>query len=444
MSNHNAQSSPTSFKRSHVIIVGGGWSGLAAACQLAPYTDITLLEAAPQLGGRARAVSWHDDDIDNGQHLFLGAYHHTYQLLRQIGLSVHQLFYTMPFQWQSDGATGSIHFSLRYFKKLPWLSLKGLNFLEKISLLRALNTFRKPPQLTSQRTVLQFLQQYRQSEKLIQHFWQPLCEAALTTPIATAALSVFHQVMHQAFGSGLSASDYWIPSHHLSKLLPEPAHHFLHTQGAIVHLNARVERLCIENNRCTGVWSKDVFYPAEHVILATPYQQTRSLLKPYPNCHPLCDDLQHLIPAQISTLYLHFDQPIITPLPFFHIQGPLPFWVFHRKPCQQPDLLALVFSQPHPLLEDETTLIDMIMPWLATLLPKLPALIATKLIREKRGAFEATLRAEQHRPSLQTPICNVLLAGDYVANGYPACLEGAVLNGIHCSARILESLAIVP
>ncbi len=427
-----------------ILVIGGGWSGLAAACQLAPHTNVTLLEAAPQLGGRARAVSWQEDYIDNGQHLFLGAYHHTYSLLKHIGLSANLLFHTMPFQWQSHGATDHIHFSLRNLKKLPWLSLKGLKLREKISFLWVLNTLRKPlARSQHQTTVLQFLKKFHQSPKLIEHFWQPLCEAALTTPIESAAMAVFHQVMYTAFGSDLSASDYWIPTQDLSKLLPEPAHDFLINQGAKVYLNQRVQRLCIEGNRCTGVWSKDMFYPAQQIILATPYQQTCALLQPYANCHTLCESLKHLVPAQISTLYLRFSKPIATPLPFFHIQARLPFWVFNRLHCQQPDLLALVFSQTQPLLQDEAALLYMVMPWLRSVLPDLPAPITSKLIREKRGAFEATLFAEQHRPTLQTPISNVLLAGDYVANGYPACLEGAVLNGTRCSDRTLASFDIL-
>jgi phytoene dehydrogenase-like protein len=39
------------------VIVGGGWSGLAAAVKLCQHGhDVTLVESAKQLGGRARTV----------------------------------------------------------------------------------------------------------------------------------------------------------------------------------------------------------------------------------------------------------------------------------------------------------------------------------------------------------------------------------------------------
>ena len=62
-----------------LAVVGAGWAGLAAAVALkAAGADVTVFEAAPLAGGRARRV----DDlnmgaIDNGQHLLLGAYTET-------------------------------------------------------------------------------------------------------------------------------------------------------------------------------------------------------------------------------------------------------------------------------------------------------------------------------------------------------------------------------
>ncbi|MGR3734727.1 NAD(P)/FAD-dependent oxidoreductase [Pseudophaeobacter sp.] len=46
----------TQGPRKKIAIVGGGISGLSAAYYLAPYYDVTLFEAAPNLGGHARTV----------------------------------------------------------------------------------------------------------------------------------------------------------------------------------------------------------------------------------------------------------------------------------------------------------------------------------------------------------------------------------------------------
>ena len=69
----------------HVAVVGGGWSGMAAAADLAAHgIPVTVFEAAPVLGGRARRVDHEGVALDNGQHLLLGAYTETLSAIAQV------------------------------------------------------------------------------------------------------------------------------------------------------------------------------------------------------------------------------------------------------------------------------------------------------------------------------------------------------------------------
>ncbi|MFM8445971.1 MAG: NAD(P)-binding protein, partial [Actinomycetota bacterium] len=70
-----------------LAIIGGGWAGLACAAALSRRTSqpISVFEAAPSLGGRARGLLWNDRTIDNGQHLTIGAYRQTFALLQAAG-----------------------------------------------------------------------------------------------------------------------------------------------------------------------------------------------------------------------------------------------------------------------------------------------------------------------------------------------------------------------
>ena len=59
----------------HVVIIGAGWAGLAAAVELTrKQIQVTLIEAAQHAGGRARSVAIRENIFDNGQHLMRGAY----------------------------------------------------------------------------------------------------------------------------------------------------------------------------------------------------------------------------------------------------------------------------------------------------------------------------------------------------------------------------------
>ncbi|MEO7623389.1 MAG: FAD-dependent oxidoreductase, partial [Gallionella sp.] len=57
-----------------------------------------------------------------------------------------------------------------------------------------------------------------------------------------------------------------------------------------------------------------------------------------------------------------------------------------------------------------------------------------KVIAEKRATFCCSPNLQ--RPSQQTPLSRVLLAGDYTAGDYPATLEGAVRSGLKCAELI--------
>ena len=71
-----------------VVIVGGGFAGLAAAVELSEGgADVVVLERRRHLGGRAYSFvdSLTGDIVDNGQHLFMSCYRNTISFLSKIG-----------------------------------------------------------------------------------------------------------------------------------------------------------------------------------------------------------------------------------------------------------------------------------------------------------------------------------------------------------------------
>ena len=70
-----------------VAIVGGGYAGMAAASTLAERgVPVTVFESGPVPGGRARRVVSQGHELDNGQHIFVGAYTELFRLMRVVGV----------------------------------------------------------------------------------------------------------------------------------------------------------------------------------------------------------------------------------------------------------------------------------------------------------------------------------------------------------------------
>ena len=89
----------------HVAIIGAGWSGLAAAVTLAARgIGVTVYEASRSLGGRARRINLGGNELDNGQHILIGAYRDTLGLMRKIGVDPESALSRLPLELRyADG-----------------------------------------------------------------------------------------------------------------------------------------------------------------------------------------------------------------------------------------------------------------------------------------------------------------------------------------------------
>jgi predicted NAD/FAD-binding protein len=70
-----------------VAVVGAGYAGMAAAVTLADAgVRVVVFESGAVPGGRARRVHAHGHDLDNGQHILIGAYTELLRLMQRVGV----------------------------------------------------------------------------------------------------------------------------------------------------------------------------------------------------------------------------------------------------------------------------------------------------------------------------------------------------------------------
>jgi squalene-associated FAD-dependent desaturase len=438
-----------------VVVVGGGWAGLAAAVRARERgAEVTLLEASRSWGGRARRIDASTTSgvaaaLDNGQHILIGAYVDTLGLLERLGCDVAASFEAVPLDLRyADGqGLATPAWARRWPAPLDTLAAiataRGWAWRDKGAFLWTAarwqrQGFRCPPDWTVNRLCAGLPQ------RVVQDVIEPLCVAALNTPADRASAQVFLTVLRDALlGQGHKpwrASTLLLPRQDLGRLLPDAAVAWLLRQGAALHLGHRVSGL---TPAPTGwrVETAEGHWLADEAILACPSSEAARLVADlFPasaDWAELARGLQH---EPIATVYL---QGVLHhPWPSHHgmvalRSGPdAPAqYAFHRTRLLGPTaaqanagpvVLALVASActlerqtlEHALTEQARQQLGLLEP------------ILLQTVVEKRATFACTPGLRQPPPRIAP---GLHAAGDYVQSPYPATLESAVRSGLYAA-----------
>lgn len=410
------------------VVIGGGWSGLAAAITLCQQgKQVHLVESAKQLGGRARNVSWNGIQVDNGQHLMIGAYQHMLSMMETIGVETTDAFDRKSIDISVyDKQYPSLRLSANHW--LPWPLSLGWSIIKSAGIKAFLAIARLqrsiPKTLNkSDITVSEWLTQTKQPSQLIRQLWEPLCLATLNTPIDEASAHLLATVIRDSLGQGQQAADLLIPKQPLGDLFPAIAADYIKQQGGEISLQSRVSKLIIENNVVKGVLVNDELIAADNIIIATAPSATQQLVNDVIPSPPVKQ-------YPIITVYLQFSADFKLGHAMLGMSGTLTQWVFDRSE-QQPGLIAIVISGPgqHEKMTNDELIEQVVKELRTSELINNDSPIDQLVIREKRATFAAIKGCAAARPNPQTTVKGLWLAGDHIHNDYPATLEGAIING---------------
>lgn len=453
-----------------VAIIGGGWAGLAAAVELSQLgVPITLFEAGRELGGRARRAPQLSSrlgqtlsksvrpepveglasqnqrllsenllatDLDNGQHILLGAYHDTLALMQQVGADPDRCLQRLPLKvWDDRGFRLSLP-ALPPPLNLAWglCTAQGVSRREKLATALWMQGLkRRQFQLPQDQSVADWLDQAGQNGVLRQRLWEPLCLAALNTPIQVASAQIFAQVLRDSLGSPTAgATDLLLPRGSLSDLLPDPAADWLSQHGARLQLRRRVRQLTARSQGEQAGWQVEGENFAA-VILATAPQHLAALLPaPTPDSHWALPAFEY---QPIGTVYFRYPAQVSLPFPLMALAEGPGQWLVDRgqgvlaaslsghgdwEQLTQPQLAAALHAQICHFIGPQA----------------LPPYLATQDLRATFACTPGLRRYPQH-----TPWPGLWLAGDHCWADYPATLEGAVRSGRHAARLCYQSLA---
>lgn len=426
-----------------VAVIGAGWAGCAAAVEATRRGhQVLLLEASRQPGGRARRLDWvHEGQpwrLDNGQHILIGAYRETLELMRTLGVEPEAHLHRLPLSLrtpQGQGMALPAGWPPRLAVLAGVLAAPGWRARDKLSLLRSALAwqaagFQCPPEVSVARLCSGL------TPAVFQGLIEPLCVSALNTPAERASAQVFLRVMQDALFSERGGADLLLPRSDLSALLPDAALAWLKAQGQAVRLGTRVLGLL----RHAKGWAlqtacEDTPLQADAVLLACPAGESLRLLEPLDGTAGWVAAARGLSHEAIATVYANAPG-VQLPAPMLALpseaDAPAQF-VFDRGQLGGPaGLLAFVVSAS----QGERSALEAQVLAQGRRQLALEQLEAVTTVVDKRATFACTPGLE--RPGLRPVQTDDALraCGDYVAGPYPATLEGAVRSGL-AAARSL-------
>jgi squalene-associated FAD-dependent desaturase len=426
-----------------VIIIGGGWAGLSAAVHLANEDlDITLIESANMLGGRARSVVFDDVPVDNGQHIAIGGYRTMLSMLQRIGLDEERVFLRWPLTLDVRSKNDQVKINAPslpapFHLLLAFMRAVGLSRQEKKQVILGWSGLMKP--VDEDMTVSELLAQSEQPERVNHYLWEPLCLAAMNTPAQTSSATIFQRVLKDAFGRKRRDSDLLIPRYDLGRVIPAPAQDYLQQKNVTIRTGDRVTGLLTDAGKITGVQLGYESVPASRVIIATNPWNCAALIKPLEQLGALHENLKQFTYEPITTVYLKYSRPVLLQPPMLGLVDHVSQWLFDRRLTGLPRIIAAIISgdgEHMQMSRDELAM--KVKSEIHALRSDVGEPVDQLVIREKRATFAATPFIEKLRPVNRTRLAGCWLAGDYTDTGYPSTLEGAVISGQRCAQEFIE------
>ena len=429
-----------SEKPKHVAVIGGGYAGMAAAVTLAERNiPVTVYEAGPMLGGRARRVEINGVTLDNGLHILIGAYRETLRLIAKVHSSPAGALLRLPLDWTMHQRlhlrAPALPAPLHLLAAL--LTATGAPWGERWAAIRMMRTLRSADfRLPHDTNVTALLAAHAQGANLTRYLWVPLCVSALNTPPDKASAQLFLNVLRDGLNAERAGSDLLVSRVDLSALFPEPAAAYVQARDGDVLTGSRVTAVdpVTDGFQVTAGGATRTF---SHVICALPPHQVAAFLAGITALAESMALVQALDYQPISSVYLQFDGCVQLPAPMVGLAQSVAQWLFDRESiCGQKGLIGAVISAegPHQDLTQDA-LAKRVLDELDAQFGPLPTLRWQRVITERRATFSAT--PGLRRPQQKTPLANFWLAGDYTAGDYPATLEAAVRSGIVCARGIL-------
>jgi squalene-associated FAD-dependent desaturase len=433
----------------HVIVIGGGLAGLAAATRLvADGTRVTVLEARARLGGATFSFDRDGLTVDNGQHVLLRCYTEYLDFLGTLGvrdkIDIQDRF-RIPVV-HANGKHGELYRTglpapLHLGAALSRYGLLSIADRARVGLAVAkLRTVNPADPRLDERSFGSWLAQYGQRKDAIDALWNLVTVAALNTDADDASLALCAMVFKTALLDRADAADIGVPQIPLGELHGDAAAAYLESKGADIRLRTSARAIrSVDEHYEVDVDGETL--TADAVVVAVPSEAVSEVLPDGALAQP--EAPAKLGSKPIVNVHAIYDRKV-TEHSFVAIVGSPVQWVFDRTDISRVEggqYLAVSLSAAGEWIDEPVSrLKEVFLPELAKLFPLADPARCTEFFvtRERRATFHQSPGSARWRQKAQTLLPGCVLAGAWTATGWPDTMEGAVRSGNE-AARIVKA-----
>lgn len=439
-----------------IAVIGGGLAGLAAGCALADSGyRVTLFERRPYLGGRASSYQHPGtgEVVDNCQHVLLGCCTNLIQFYERLGVQnsirwYDRLTFLEPGGRASVVAASALPAPLHTAPS--FLRAACLSFPDKLAIGRAMFALAlngKFQQDSGRESFLSWLQRHGQTPRAIDRFWKTILVSALNEDLDRLSVRYAAQVVRESFLKSAAAGHMGVPTAPLSELYGV-AGDYIQSRGGEIRLRSAVDSF---EPSATGAQivvggEREDF---DFVVLAVSFDVLTRLLPT--DADALRAQLGHFQSSPITGIHLWFDRQI-TDLDHSVLLDRTIQWMFHKSKllasssrvtaANNGSYVELVVSSSKSLVEkSKPEIVELALNELREFFPAARSanLVKSTVIKEVNATYSPQPGVDAYRPGPETMWSRVFLAGDWIATGWPATMEGAVRSGYMAAERVSKA-----
>ncbi len=450
--------------RPKVVVCGGGLAGLSAAKMLLDSGfRVELLEGRDILGGKVSA--WRDgegDWIESGLHVFFGAYVEIYKLMREIGIyenilwKEHVLTYTLEhgerFAFHTANLPSPLHlvpavFGQKYFT-LP----------QTFTLARAMprivfgseRYYQEQDKITYEEWHLK----NGISQKMLKKMFLPMALALKFLPPEELSAKVVLDVSSLFLREDTASRMGFLNGSPQEKLIG-PLAETITRAGGIIRTGAKVRALLpksdLPNGELDGVrLESGEVVRGDYYLLALPVHKLNRLIPTeWRSTYPYFQNLAQFEGVPVITVQLWLDRQVtgIDNI-LFCPDGIIPVYadLGNTSPgysCGGRSRLEFVVAPARGIFDwNDQAILDRVWSDVKRMFPQRAEdanIVKSSIVRIPQSVYWPKPGIDALRPTQQSPISNLFLAGGYTIQRFYDSLEGAVSSGRLAARALVKS-----